>query len=39
MTIDDKIRHENLQYYINREESKAKVLLPDKIDNLKVLTY
>ena len=41
MTIDDKIRHEKSQYYINREESKAKVLLPDKIDkfeSINVLT-
>ena len=32
MTIDDKIRDEKIQYYINSEAAKISVLLPGKID-------
>ena len=32
MTIDDKIRGENLQYNINKEASKISALLTGKVD-------
>ena len=32
MTIDDKIRDEKLQYYINREAAKISALSSGKID-------
>ena len=32
MTIDDKIRHEKLQYNINREAAKISALSSGKID-------
>ena len=32
MTIDDKIKDEKLQYYINREAGKISALSSDKID-------
>ena len=38
MTIDDKIRDEELQYDMNREEAKISVLSSEKIDNYEYLT-
>ena len=38
MTIDDKIRDEKLQYYINREAAKISTLSSGKIDKYKYLT-
>ena len=38
MTIDDNIRHEKLQYNINREAAKISALLSGKIDKYKYLT-
>ena len=38
MTIDDKIRHEKLQYDINREGAKITRLLSGKIDKYQYLT-
>ena len=38
MTIDDQIRHENLQYYINREAAKISVLSSGKVDKYEYLT-
>ena len=38
MTIDDKIRDENLQYNINREPAKISALSTEKIDKYKYLT-
>ena len=35
MTIDDNIRHEKLQYNINREAAKISALLSGKIDKYK----
>ena len=35
MTIDDKIRDEKLQYYINREATKISALSSGKIDKYK----
>ena len=37
MTIDDKIRDENLQYDINREAAKISVLSSGKIDKYEYL--
>ena len=37
MTIDDNIRHEKLQYNINREAAKISALLSGKIDKYKYL--
>ena len=38
MTIDDQIKDEKLQYYINREAAKISVLSSDKIDKYESLT-
>ena len=38
MTIDDKIRHEKLQYDINREATKISALLSGKIEKYEYLT-
>ena len=38
MTIDDKIRHEKLQYDINREAAKISALLSGKIEKYEYLT-
>ena len=38
MTIDDKIRDEKLQYYINREAAKISALSSGKIDKYEYLT-
>ena len=38
MTIDDKIRGEQLQYDINREAAKLSALSSEKIDKWKYLT-
>ena len=38
MTIDDQIRDENLQYYINREAAKISVLSSGKVDKYEYLT-
>ena len=38
MAIDDKVRDEKLQYYINRETSKISALSSGKIDNYEYLT-
>ena len=38
MTIDKKIRHEKLQYDINREAGKISELSSGKIDKFKYLT-
>ena len=38
MTVDDKIRHENLKYNINREAAKISALSPEKIDQYEYLT-
>ena len=38
MTIDDKIRDENLQYNINREAAKISALSTEKIGKYKYLT-
>ena len=38
MTIDDKIRDENIEYKINREAAKTSALLSGKTDNYKYLT-
>ena len=38
MTIDDNIRDEKLQHYINREEAKISVLSSGKIDEYEYLT-
>ena len=38
MTINDKIRHENLQYDTNSEAVKALVLSSDKIGQYEYLT-
>ena len=38
MTIDDKIRDENLQYNINREAAKISALSTEKNDKYKYLT-
>ena len=37
MIIDDKIRDERLQYYINREAAKISALLSGKIDKYEYL--
>ena len=38
MKIDDKIRYEKLQYYINREAAKISALSSGKIDKYEYLT-
>ena len=38
MTIDDQIRDENLQYYINREAAKISVLSSGKVAKYEYLT-
>ena len=38
MTVDDKIRHENLKYNINKEAAKISALSPEKIDQYEYLT-
>ena len=38
MTIDDKIRDEKLQYYINREVTKISAFSSGKIDKYEYLT-
>ena len=38
MTIDDKIRHEKLQYDINREAAKISALSSEKIEKYEYLT-
>ena len=38
MTIDDKIRYENIQYNTNREAAETSVLLPGKIGIYEYLT-
>ena len=38
MTIEDKIKHEKLQYDINREAAKISALSSDKIDKYEYLT-
>ena len=38
MTIDDNIRHEKLQYDINREATKISALSSGKIDKYEYLT-
>ena len=38
MTIDDKIRDEKLQYYINREAAKISALSSGKFDKYEYLT-
>ena len=38
MTIDDKIRDEKLEYYINREAAKISALSSGKIDKYEYLT-
>ena len=38
MTIDDKIRDEKLQYYINKEAAEIFELLAGKVDKYKYLT-
>ena len=38
MKIDDKIRDEELQYYINREAAKISALSSGKIDKYEYLT-
>ena len=38
MTIDNKIRDEKLQYYINREAAKMSALSSGKIDKYEYLT-
>ena len=38
MTIDDKIKDENLQYDINREAATVSALSPGKIDQYEYLT-
>ena len=38
MTIEDKNRHEKLQYDINREAAKISALSSDKINKYKYLT-
>ena len=38
MTSDDKIRHEKLQYDINREAAKISTLSSEKIDKYEYLT-
>ena len=37
MTINDQIKHENLQYHINREAAKISALSSGKFINMKIL--
>ena len=39
MTIDDKIRDEKLQYYINKEAAEIFELLAGKVDKYTYLTF
>ena len=38
MSIEDQIRDEKIQYYINREAAKISALSSDKIDKFEYLT-